>query len=355
MALILFYRLILPLQLTISFIVLSIPAHGACNGEWHPAYPIGTLPATLSEVSGLAASMKYPGRLYMVNDSPGGEYLHILNMNSEIPETYKIDQFPGFDVEDLSIGPCDKNENGKNDSCLFVPDIGDNHHRRPFIQIAVIAEKQIFENPIVPKTIINLVYPKLARHDAEAIGVHPKTGDIFILTKESEYYYKAKAAKLFKLTYDQWHNQKNQPQTLIPLQELPIPIITGSDWYEGTVTGMAISPDGTRFLVITYSNIIEFNYDLSKFPIFNKSTPIEIDNLDYHVPEIRTLLRQEVISYLPPDGSSFLYTTEVAPLPNDANVIENAGIAIAENTLRENADTEAPLIMRVNCKKSEKR
>ncbi len=236
----------------------------ACAG-WNEAVHIGELARPIDEASGLAASRRFPGRLYHINDSGDTGRFFITGMNGGNTREVGIDGFAPLDTEALGLGPC-----GGGRSCLFVADIGDNERKRTAIEIVLIDELETFDASVTPRRRIRLRYPDGA-HDAESMAVHPN-GAIFILTKEQP-------AKLFKVS----------GQTLVQVMTLDV----------NRPTDMAIADDGKRLLVLTYRDAIEFGIDFQNFqaPTYRQEVPIQ------------PLQQEESIAYLP-GSRSFVYTTE---------------------------------------------
>lgn len=73
------------------------------------------------------------------------------------------------------------------------------------------------------------------------------------------------------------------------------------------VTGMDISSDGKRFVVLTYTHATEFNHDLSS-PL-KKTTKQMAKNRDYKVIRLKRHIQQEAIAYLEGEPG-VIYTTE---------------------------------------------
>jgi hypothetical protein len=236
--------------------------------QWAPAVRIGSLPPLLNESSGIAASRAFPGRLYHINDSGDTGRFYISGMDGGSVHTVRIDGFRPDDTEALSLGPCPTRAPH---SCLYVGDIGDNRARRQSIEIIVIDETQSFQNAVKPTKRLTLRYPD-GPHDAESMAVHPD-GTLFILSKEHP-------ARLFK--------------TGLHASQSTLEFVTTLDTGHPP-TDMAISDDGSRLIVLTYEEAVEFDMDFKthqRIPVF-------------------FLQQQESATYLP-GSRSFVYATERA-------------------------------------------
>jgi len=214
----------------------------------------------------MAASRQFPGRLYHINDSGDVGQFYITRMDGSDLRAVRVAGFDPKDTEAMSLGPCPQDTHS---SCLYLGDIGDNDSRRNSIEIVVVDEVRNFSKIAKPRSRLRLRYPD-GPHDAESLAVHPD-GDIFILTKE-------RPAHLYKANPN--------------LAEQTLTVVTSLD-PGGKPTDMAISDDGTRLLVLTYTDAMEYSMD------FMQSQKIILNFLQ----------QQESVAYLP-GSRSFLYTTE---------------------------------------------
>jgi hypothetical protein len=246
--------------------MLPMVAQGQNCKIWKEAIHNGDLPSQLREASGMAASRKFPGRLYHINDSGDSGTFYITGMDGKGAEAIRVMDFEPRDTEALSLGPCPGDQRS---SCLYLGDIGDNNRRRNFTEIAVVEEKQSFQSTVNARQRLKLRYPD-GPHDAESMAVHPN-GAIFILTKE-------KPARLFRA------NPRLAEQTLTAVTTIDV---------ESAPTDMAISDDGMRLLVLTYADAFEYGMDFKE----HQKIPLTY------------LQQQESVAYLP-GSRSFLYTTE---------------------------------------------
>jgi hypothetical protein len=253
--------------------ILSTAASGEICPRWKDSVRIGELQPQLKEASGLAASRQFPGRLYHINDSGDAGNFYITGMDGKDTRAIRVADFEPTDTEALSLGPCFSN---RRDSCIYLGDIGDNDQKRKSIEIAVVNEVQNFPQTVSVRKRFKLRYPD-GPHDAESMAVHPD-GSIYILTKEAP-------ARLFKANANLAQPMLEAVTTLDP---------------GGKPTDMAISDDGSRLLVLTYVDAIEYSMN------FKQQQKIRLNYLQ----------QQESIAYLP-GSQSFIYSTErlLAVLP----------------------------------------
>jgi hypothetical protein len=148
------------------------------------------------------------------------------------------------DWEDIAAGPGPE----RNKSYLYIADTGDNDKKRGEVVVYRVLEPAL--SPATRKftkkhpgstaaaDAIRLKYPD-GSHDAEALLVHPATGNIYIVTKVAlinpEVY---EAAAPFA---------GGKSITMRRIGELRVPSVFG-----GVITGGSISPDGRRVALCDY-------------------------------------------------------------------------------------------------------
>ncbi len=298
-------HLVLILLQSVLLLICTSPAHAALCAKWSGAEKVGELNyLRINEASGIAASSKYPRRLYHVNDSGGGAYFYITDMDGKNTRSVQIEGFNArrSDFEDLGLGTC---FGGK--TCLFIADIGDNGQKREFVEIIVVEELPDYQESITPIKRLRLEYTDRP-HNAEGMAIHPN-GDIFILTKEEDLGKSiAYPARLFKLEKEKWENSDGSALQLAYVGEIDFSNISSSDSvFCNVATSLDISPEGKRFLVLTYENVYEFDIDLSQDAL--KPAKDMKKGEDYNVIDIPSLPQQESISYAD-SGGAFIYDTE---------------------------------------------
>ena len=216
---------------------------------WSGPYGLPTTLATIkdtsiSESSGLVASRTTPGAYWTHNDSGDGPFIYALDTCGESLGTFRVNGAQARDWEDIAAGPGPQ----PNKSYLYIGDIGDNNSVRPEVVVYRVAEPALsastrkFTKSRPGSTeaaeAIRLKYPD-GKHDAEALLVHPRTGNIYIVTKvliANPAVYEAVAPFT-----------SGQPITMRRVGETHVPSIFG-----GVITGGSISPDGKRVALCDY-------------------------------------------------------------------------------------------------------
>ncbi|MGW4230124.1 WD40 repeat domain-containing protein [Streptomyces sp. NPDC004980] len=133
----------------------------------------------ITESSGLAASRIHPGVYWTHNDSDDGPYVYAVD--SRTGKTVATITMRGVgeprDVEAISIGP---------DGNLYVGDIGDNLDGSwDHVWIYRFPEPKKLADATVQATQFDVKYADGARN-AEALMVHPKTGRVYIASKNED-------------------------------------------------------------------------------------------------------------------------------------------------------------------------
>ena len=213
----------------------SSPAAGRSAG-WGPARLLANLAdQAVVESSGLAASRRHPDRYWTHNDSGDAARLFCFDRAGASCGTWPVTGAEARDWEDMAAGP-----GPEGDPTLFVGDIGDNGRARAGVTVHLVAEPEATSapRPLAARSV-RLTYPDGA-HDAEALLVHPATGDLYVVTKEvtgRAGVYKA-AAPL----------PLGGEARLVLVADVAVP---------GPVTGGDIAPDGTRVALCTYLEAVE--------------------------------------------------------------------------------------------------
>ena len=207
-------------------------ASGDCP-KFLAGHKVGTVQsAVIKGASGLAASRKNPGVLWIHNDY-GPACVYAMTPEGKHLGVYNFAGTKNLNWEDIAIGPGPE----PNVDYIYAGDIGDNNAKRKDVTIYRIIEPNVDVNQTsVNVTITNvetivLVYPDGPR-DAETLIVDPLTKDIYIVSKEG-------TSKVYRATYPQSTTGKTTLEEVARLH-----------W--GMATGGDISPDGREIIVRGY-------------------------------------------------------------------------------------------------------
>jgi hypothetical protein len=200
--------------------------------------------AAVDESSGLAASHLNPNVYWTHNDSGDGPLVYAFDSTGESRGVFRVTGAQARDWEDMAIGPGP----GRGQSYLYLGDIGDNDKKRGEIVVYRVAEPKLTaadknstkSNPrtTAAADVIRLRYPD-GKYDAEALLIHPTSGNLYILTKEmlrNSVVYEAAAPLV-----------PGQVITMKRIGEIKVPSLMG-----GVLTGGSISPDGRRVALCDY-------------------------------------------------------------------------------------------------------
>ncbi len=260
------------------------------GSDFTPSEVVGKIESKrIKESSGLAVSRCQDDVLWTHNDSGDGPYIFAFNSKGKDLGTWKVANAENRDWEDMSIW---KDSLG---TCfLYLGDIGNsNDGSRAEHTIYRIPEPVVSGKPsgqaAEPGTAIVFSYPD-TRRNAETLMVHPETGDIYIVTKESK-----GPAAIYRIGAGSNKAEK--------IGELSVP--AGPP---GILTGGDISPDGKRLVISDYFAAYEFALadGGEDFGSIWKAVPTVI--------ELGARKQGEAISYAP-DGMAIFATSEKVGSP----------------------------------------
>jgi hypothetical protein len=255
-----------------------------CSGSKPRSY--GT-PATLArlddqriaESSGVAPSQREQGVFYTHNDSGNKPCLFKFNADGKTLRTFEIEGAQQYDWEDMASATLE----GK--PYLFIGDVGDNTGRRKSIRVYRVPEPT-GKTAKVDQTY-TLEYPDGA-HNCETLLVHPKTGDVTLVTKTSE-----ETSSVFSL-------KRPSKTGTFKLQKVGTVAVGGSFRQARLITGGAYSQDGEYVVLRTYLGAYEFKGGSKWF----QNKPVKVNtNIEAQGEAITYTLR----------GNAFITTSEGAP------------------------------------------
>lgn len=261
---------------------------------------LGSLTSTdIVEISGLAASRVNPGILYAHSEN-NANFVAINKTNAAVVGSYVAGVFP-WDWEDVATGPCPAG------SCIYMADIGKKSGHPPPEPTTFAVYRMKEPNLAAGETSgtvsgdrFPFQYPDTPQN-AEALMVHPTTGDIYVVTKNGA----TGLSKAYKFP-----NPLPAPDTmstLIHVADLQMP--AGADVPAWEVTAGAIHPCANRFLLRTYRAVYEYRAPAGgSFESAFSASPVALTDTKEG--------QGESIEY-EPDGSGYFTMTEreAAPYP----------------------------------------
>jgi hypothetical protein len=217
----------------------------AAAGGYGPPVVLGQVddPA-IPESSGLVASRRNPGLLWTHNDSGDGPFVYCLDRRAAGCGVWRLTGAEAVDWEDIAAGPGPR----PGEPYLYVGDIGDNGADRSSITVYRVVEPAVSAgggrtrsaaSATAPAEALRLRYPDGA-HDAEALLVHPTTGDVYVVTKG------LLRATVFKASAP-LSPAAVTTMTAVASLSLGVDVVTGGD----------ISPDGRRVALSAYGSGLE--------------------------------------------------------------------------------------------------
>ncbi|WP_405715242.1 putative Ig domain-containing protein [Streptomyces xanthophaeus] len=160
----------------------SVSVSGNAGQAAAPAAPERkcTLPAGLTEISGLAMSTRHPGVFYAVNDSGNTNQVFAVECSGptgQLRATLTVTGTSNTDWEALSVG---RDPAGR--PVILVGDIGDNFSGRAELTVHSFPEPDTLANAAVTPVTHRLAYSD-GRHDAESLLTDPVTGQWYVASK----------------------------------------------------------------------------------------------------------------------------------------------------------------------------
>lgn len=279
------------------------PSPEVPNGEngYEPPVALAMLEnRAINESSGLVASRRSPGFYWTHNDSGDGPFLYALDRAGRSRGVWRVGGAAALDWEDIAAGPGPQ----PGTPYLYVGDIGDNDRERGEIVVYRVAEPAVTPDDASssrakpratePAEALRLKYPD-GPHDAEALLVHPLTGDLYVViktTQQTSKVYRARAPLSASKTL-----------TLEFVADLRVPAV-----FAGLITGGDISPDGHRVVLCDYVGAYELRLDppATSFD--------DVWKQQFSTISLGERAQGESVCYSA-DGNSLLATSEKTPTP----------------------------------------
>jgi hypothetical protein len=201
--------------------------------------------AALDEISGVAASRRNPGVLWVMEDHAGpNEVTAIDDAGNELGRLVLLG-VENHDWEDVAVGTCGAT------TCLFVGDIGDNDHDRTWHGVLRVEEPEVsltggFSAELTPE-VFPYVFPDGGHWDSEALAVQPDGLPVLFTKEYDTEHATAYAFPVLDSTQTVTLTERSRFETGAP-GEGGVAATTAADLW----------PDGSRLIVRTYGHIWEF-------------------------------------------------------------------------------------------------
>ena len=247
------------IAIILLFLMTSCVPKESHNSEFLPGRKLSEIKdKKLSEVSGLASSMRNPGLLWAHNDRGNRPEVYLIDDKCNIQRIVVLDGIKNRDWEDIAVGPGPDSTK----SYVYVGDIGDNDgvHQLKYIY----RFEEPLDGPDDDKETITdfetIVFrlPDSRQMDSEALFIDASTKDLYLITKRE------KPVHVYQIKYS---NSTADTVTAVETATLPVYEIVAAD----------LSANGKDLIMKTYSHIYYWNNKAGK-PIAEllKETPVEV-------------------------------------------------------------------------------
>ena len=258
----------------------------------------------LVEASGLAASRRYSGVLWGINDSGNEPMLFALAAEGSDLGQVTLAGAKNVDWEDLAAF------NWQGEPWLLVADVGDNRAQRDRVIMYALPEPQAddsgrFSGTIQPAWSLTFTYPDGPR-DCEAVAVDEAAGQILLLSKRSD------PPMLYRLPLAPSVDVQPLVASLVgPLDTIPPPtptdLLLPYGRYRSQPTAMDLSADGRELVILTYRHA----YLLRRIPGQEWEGILVEAPQAIALPDLLTLAQREAVCFST-DGQSLFVTGEGA-------------------------------------------
>ena len=215
--------------------------------------------SVLSESSGVACGRANPDIFWTHNDSGSRPVIHAINREGEIVASYKVAGAAARDWEDIASVSIGQRQGAAPRGLLLIADVGDNSRNRADCRIYLVDEPLLTPRAKAPAgtgdrgsrrdlpdteraDVVAFTYED-GPHDCESVAVDPQTRCVYLVSKEL-----LPPCKVYELPLPREFRGARHPLVAKPIAELRIPLATGMD----------ISPDGRRAVIVTYGNAFEY-------------------------------------------------------------------------------------------------
>lgn len=212
----------------------------------------------LDELSGLAASARWPGLFWTHNDGGHKPRVYLIDGSTgSVRATFKLDKAPKADWEDAAVGPCAPADPSP---CLYIADTGDNERSRGAAEIVRWPEPNVLPAAARAQEPVEIAagawqalafsYPD-GPQDVEAMAVLTDAR-VVLLTKQDDGF-----SAVYRLDVAEGWNRAGPIASAERLGTLDLRT-DGAGGQGARVTGASAAPDGSHFAVRTSATLRVF-------------------------------------------------------------------------------------------------
>ena len=207
---------------------------------------LGLLPLELDESSGLAVSQCQNGVFWSHNDSGDAPMIYAMDAEAKLLGIWRLSGAENKDWEDMAT-----RRDAAGNCSLYIGDIGNTDRRarkvhriyridEPLIGVDASNDSKNTAALTSQVEVLEFEYPD-GRYDAETLMVHPKSGEIYLITKELR-----EPVAVYKLLPE--FDGETATRTATRVSDFSVPAIPN-----GLVSGGQSSSSGTRVVICDYS------------------------------------------------------------------------------------------------------
>lgn len=252
----------------------------------------------LPELSGLAASRRWPGVYWAHNDSGGTPTIYAFNRRGQVIARVQVDGADATDWEDIALYEQD------GQSWLAIADIGDNLAWRSSVTVYLLPEPALDASRAAVQRRIDFRYPDGPR-DAEGLAVDAAAGRLLIAEKGGA------PVGFYSLPLQPPEGVATAERIADLVLAVPGPLPPASPLsssrFRISVTAMDLSRDGRQLAMISYGRLFAFTRAEGEDWPTVLARPPRI----WRLPKVGGL---EALA-IEPDGLSVVVAPEGAPVP----------------------------------------
>lgn len=252
----------------------------------------------LPEISGLAASRRWPGVYWAHNDSGDTATLYAFNRRGQVIARIAVDGAEAVDWEDIALYERD----GR--SWLAIGDIGDNFAWRTTVTVYLLPEPELDATRVEVGRRIEFRYPDGPR-DAEGLAVDAAAGRLLLMEKG------APTVGFYTLPLDSGSEAvvaERVADVTLPWPGRPVPAAPlSAPRGRVAVTAMDLSRDGRHLVAMGYAHL----FDFARRPGESWAETLARAPRTHRLPRVRGLEAMAIEA----DGESVVVAPEGMPAP----------------------------------------